>query len=328
MPTVLGPALGTALGFAQSLQSRGCSSAPMAAEELMPSLSRDPFPTKGPLSVVKGRMKGLIPAPQALHSPSAGQCCDPTAAAVPIGSWEVGGPGPPPTSAAVCLLWINGNQTVQPGKSLEAKSCCWSPSRSAELLAWVCLGGKWDVGWDLGSLRLGNCNGGVPADGPGELFPETSPRSRVEGKRPGNGLMALRGVARVHVPWECLTTWWGRSRPSPKSRGVQSLPRGSPRSSLRGGKRVSHVLQHTVGCGTGQIQPIRARSTARGRSRPSPLQPGTLRQPRTPGTPIPCTPALGLPLYPAPPPSFTQPPWWHWGEILPQPIFSCAPAGN
>lgn len=191
---------------------------------------------------------------------------------------------------------------MQPGKSLEAKSCCWSPSRSAELLAWVCLGGKWDVGWDLGSLRLGNCHGGVPADGPGELFPETSPRSCVEGKRPGNSLMALRGVARVHVPQECLTTWWGRSRPSPKSCGVQSLPRGSPRSSLRGGKRVSHVLQHTVGCGMGQIQPIRARSTARGRSRPSPLHQGHSGSQGPLGPPFPAPQLWGCPfiLHPLP----------------------------
>lgn len=68
---------------------------------------------------------------------------------------------------------------------------------------------------------------GVPADGTGELLAETSPRSRVEGESPGNGWMELRGVAGVDVPRERLTTWWGQSRPSPKSRGVQSLARGS-----------------------------------------------------------------------------------------------------
>lgn len=100
MAVVPGPALGTALGFAQPLRGHGCSSAPMAAGELMPSPSRDPFPAEGPLSGVKRRMKGLISAPQTLHSPDAGQCCDPTAAAVPVGSREGWGSGEPPTSAA------------------------------------------------------------------------------------------------------------------------------------------------------------------------------------------------------------------------------------
>lgn len=87
--------------------------------------------------------EGLISAPQTLHSPSAGQCCDPTAAAVPMGSWEGWGSGHlPPRLPFFFLHWINGNQIVQPGESLEAKSCCWSPSRSVELLACVCLGGK------------------------------------------------------------------------------------------------------------------------------------------------------------------------------------------
>lgn len=103
MPTVPGPALGTALGFAQPLHGRGCSSAPMAARELMPSPSRDPFPAEGPLSAVKGRMKGLIPAPQTLHSPGAGRCCDPTAAAVPVGSREGRGSGA--TSHLRCRLF-------------------------------------------------------------------------------------------------------------------------------------------------------------------------------------------------------------------------------
>lgn len=103
MPTVPGPALGTALGFAQPLHGCGCSSAPMAAGELMPSPSRDPFPAEGPLSAVKGRMKGLIPAPQTLHSPGAGQCCDPTAVAVPVGSREGRGSGA--TSHLRCHLF-------------------------------------------------------------------------------------------------------------------------------------------------------------------------------------------------------------------------------
>ncbi|XP_057234052.1 transmembrane protein 119 [Malurus melanocephalus] len=130
VPVVPGPAHGPALGSAWPFHGCGCSSTPLAAGELIPSPSRDPFPAEGPLSAVKGRMKRLIPALQTLHCPSAGQCCDPTAAAVPVGNRRVGGPGVPPTSAAVCLLWINGNQIVQPGKSLEVKSCCWSPSRS------------------------------------------------------------------------------------------------------------------------------------------------------------------------------------------------------
>ncbi|XP_058707135.1 transmembrane protein 119 [Poecile atricapillus] len=144
MPAVPGPALGTALGFAQPLHGCGCSSAPMAAGELRLSPSRDPFPAEGPLSGVKRRMKGLISAPQTLHSPGAGQCCDPTAAAVPVGSWEGWGSGAPPTSAAVFLHWINENQIVQPGKSLEAKSCCWSPSRSpARILGMGSAMGTW-----------------------------------------------------------------------------------------------------------------------------------------------------------------------------------------
>lgn len=77
----------------------------------------------------------------------------------------------------------------------------------------------------------------------------------MEGKSPGKGPMALRGVARVdpsgmsrggdgHVPL-----------PNPKSPGVQSPAKRSPRSLLRAGKCVSRVLQHTVGCGMEQIQP-------------------------------------------------------------------------
>ncbi|XP_014109121.1 PREDICTED: transmembrane protein 119 isoform X3 [Pseudopodoces humilis] len=116
----------------------------MAARELRPSPSRDPFPAEGPLSGVKRGMKGLISAPQTLHSPGAGQCCDPTAAAVPMGSREGWGSGAPPTSAAVFLHWINENQIVQPGKSLEAKSCCWSPSRSpAPILGMGSAMGTW-----------------------------------------------------------------------------------------------------------------------------------------------------------------------------------------
>lgn len=93
MPVVPGPAVGTALGFAQPRHGHGCSSALMAAGESVPSPSRDPFPAEGPLSGVERRMKGLISAPQTLHSPGAGQCCDPTAAAVPMGSWEGWGSG-------------------------------------------------------------------------------------------------------------------------------------------------------------------------------------------------------------------------------------------
>uniref|UniRef100_H0Z999 Transmembrane protein 119 n=1 Tax=Taeniopygia guttata TaxID=59729 RepID=H0Z999_TAEGU len=151
-------------------------------------------------------MKGLISAPQTFHSPSAGQCCDPTAAAVPVGSQESWGSGAPPTSAAAFLHWINGNQIVQPGESLGAKSCCWSPSRSVKLLAWVCLGGKREVGWDLRSLRLGSCHGGVPADVPGLMFPETSPRGRAPGRARWRyvALMSLGNISRrcggSHVP--------------------------------------------------------------------------------------------------------------------------------
>lgn len=191
---------------------------------------------------------------------------------------------------------------MQPGESLEAKSCCWSPSCSVKLLAWVCLGGKWDVGWDLGSLRLGNCHGGVPAGVAGELFPETSPRSCVEGKSPGNGSMALRGVARVdpsgmsrggdgHVPV-----------PDPKSCGVQSPARGSPQSSLWAGKRVSRVLQRTVGCGMGQIQPHLGEEHGTGTKPGFPSSQGRSGS----SDPIPCTQALGLPLCPTPHPGSTQ----------------------
>lgn len=130
-------------------------------------------------------------------------------------------------------------------------------------------------GLGFGEPDVGELPCGVPADGPGELFPETSPRSRVEGKSPGNGSMALRGAAHVDVPRERLVMWWGRSRPSPKSRGVQSPARGSPWSLLRGGKRVSRVPQHIVGCGMGQIQPIGVRSTARGQSHRADLPPFT-----------------------------------------------------
>lgn len=135
--------------------SHGC-------RELMPSPCRDPFPAEGPLSGVKRRMKELISAPQ---NSSFSRCCSvlwPHSHSSACG--EPGGLGVRGTSHLRCLFlhWINGNQIVQPGKSLEAKSCCWSPSRSVELLPWVCLGGKWDVGWDLGSLRLENCHGGGP----------------------------------------------------------------------------------------------------------------------------------------------------------------------
>lgn len=148
----------------------------------------DAVPVPGPLSrrgapaCGEGEDEGAHPIPTNPSCSGAGQCCDPTATAVPVGSREGWGSGAPPASAAVCLLWINGNQIVQPGKSLEANSCCWSPSRSAELLHWVCLGGKRDVGRNLGSLKLANCNDNAAAAGSGELLPESSPRIRVEGK--------------------------------------------------------------------------------------------------------------------------------------------------
>lgn len=93
MPAVPGPAVGAALGFAQPLRGHGCSSALMAAGESVPSPSRDPFPAEGPLSGEERRMKALISAPQTLQSPGAGQCCDPRATAVPMGSREGWGSG-------------------------------------------------------------------------------------------------------------------------------------------------------------------------------------------------------------------------------------------
>lgn len=157
-------------------------------------------------------------------------------------------------------------------------------------------------GLGFGEPDVGELSWGVPADGPGELFPETSPRSRVEGKSPGNGSMALRGAARVDVPRECLVMWWGWSRPSPKSRGVQSPARGSPWSLLQGGKRVSRVPQHIMGCGMGQIQPIGVRSTARGQSRPSPLHQGCSGSQGPLGPPFPAPQLWGCPfiLHPIP----------------------------
>lgn len=193
---------------------------------------------------------------------------------------------------------------------METRLCsrqrAWKPNpaagvpRSVELLAWVCLGGNgmWVGIW--GAKGWGIVMGGVPADAPGELLPESSPRSRVEGKSPGNGSVALRGAAHAAVPWECLRTWWRRSCPYPKSRGVQSLARGSPRSRVWGGKRVSRVLQHTVGCGMGQIQPHPGKEHGTGTGPAFPLHWGHSG-----------TPALGLPLCPTPHPGSTQLPWWH-----------------
>lgn len=135
---------------------------------------------------------------------------------------------------------------------------------------------------------------GVPADVPGELFPETSSWSCVEGKSPGNGSMALRGVAHADVPWECLATRWRRSRPSPKSHGVQSLARGSPWSLLQAGKRVACVLQDTVGCGMGQIQPHPGEEHGTGTEPACPLH----RDTQGAGTSFPAPQLWGCPFVP------------------------------
>lgn len=119
-----------------------------------------------------------------------------------------------------------------------------------------------------------NFHWGVPAAGPGELLPESSPWSRVEGKSPGNGSMALRGRARVDAPWECLTTWWRRSRPSPRSRGVHGLtPVTAPGREVR-------VLCPAAHCGlcNGVDLALSSEEHGTGTEPAVPSSPGTLRQ--------------------------------------------------
>lgn len=231
-------------------------------------------------------------------------------------SWGAGRAGGRGTSHLCCrfLHWINGNQIVQPGESLEAKSCCWSPSCSVELLAWVCLGGNWDVGWDLGSLRLGDCHGGVPADVPGELF-LTPPHGAVWRGR-ALGRARWRYVAwHARIPRECLAVEAVTS--------LSQIPWGAPRSSLWAGKCVSRVLQHTVGCGTGQIQPHPGEEHGTGTKPAFPFT-GTHRQPG----PHSLHPSSGAARLSHTPSRLHSSTWWHRGEILPQTIFSRVPAGN
>lgn len=111
--------------------------------------------------------------------------------------------------------------------------------------------------------------------------------------------MALRGVAHADVPRECLATRWRRSRPCPKSRGVQSPARGSPWSLLRAGKHVARVLQHTVGCGMGQIQPHPGEEHSTGTEPAYPLH----RDTQAAGTPFPALQLWGFPFVPHPIPA-------------------------
>lgn len=206
------------------------------------------------------------------------------------------------TSCLCCrfLYWINGNQIVQPAKSLEAKSCCWSPSvcRAAGL---GLFGGKWDVGWDLGSQRLGNCHGGgsLPMH-LGSCFLRAPHGAVLRGRALGTA--RWRYVARHTLL--SLGNVSGRGGdghvPIPNPVGCRAWPGAHPRSRVWGGKRVSRVLQHTVGCGMGQIQPHPGKEHGTGTGPAFPLHWGHSG-----------TPALGLPLCPTPHPGSTQPPWWH-----------------
>lgn len=88
---------------------------------------------------------------------------------------------------------------------------------------------------------------------------------------------------------------WRQSRPSPKSRGEHP----GHHSGLGSVCPVSYSTLWAVE--RGRSSPIRVRSTAQGQNQPSPSQghTGSL-------DPIPCTPALGLPLCPTPHPGSTQ----------------------
>lgn len=75
----------------------------VAARESTPSPSRDPLPAEGPLPAVKGRMKGLIRAPQTLHSLELVSAVTPQPQQSPWGAGRVGGRGHlPPLLPFVC----------------------------------------------------------------------------------------------------------------------------------------------------------------------------------------------------------------------------------
>lgn len=93
MPVVPGPALGTALGFAQPLHGHGCSSVLMAAGELVPSPSQDPFPAEGPLSGVERRMKDSSQPLKPFILPVLVSAVTPQPQLCPWGAGRVGGRG-------------------------------------------------------------------------------------------------------------------------------------------------------------------------------------------------------------------------------------------
>lgn len=131
------------------------------------------------------------------------------------------------------------------------------------------------MGWDLGSLRLENCHGGSLLLDVGSCF-----------LRPPHGAV-WRGRALGTSRWRYVAGHALMSLGTVSGRGGDGhvpLPnpagcRGSPRSLLRAGKRVSRVLQHAVCCGTGQIQPHPGEEHGTGTEPAFPPSPGTLRQP-------------------------------------------------
>lgn len=163
MAAVTGPAPGTHLGFGHG---GGRSSAPLANGELrlLPAPGTPlPAMAEGILSAVEQEDEGARPAP-----------LDPLVLAVPLslqpaqrhgsGDGRVGGLGAPPACGAVRLLWFNANQISQPGKSLNAESCCWRPSWFAAV--WGFWGGKWEAGWGLRGHKVeGIVQGSLTASG-------------------------------------------------------------------------------------------------------------------------------------------------------------------
>lgn len=174
---------------------------------------------------------------------------------------------------------------MQPAKSLEAKSCCWSPSvcRAAGL---GLFGGKWDVGWDLGSQRLGNCHGGgsLPMH-LGSCFLRAPHGAVLRGR--ALGMARWRYVARHTLL--SLGNVSGRGGdghvPIPNPVGCRAWPGAHPGHGSGVGS-VCPVSYSTLwAVEWGRSSPIQARSTAQGQGQPFPFT-GDTQAPQLWGCPF------------------------------------------